>query len=105
LSNRSEKPEKGINKLSFSKYYELPWLINVRLFSLLDLDENNYLDSEEFVNGMCNLFSGNYLKLTRIVFEIYDFDKDGEITREDIRIVFSYLPLNSKRQNKFSDSL
>jgi len=26
------------------------------------------------------------------VFDIYDFDGDGEISREDVRIILSYIP-------------
>ena len=42
-----------------------------------------------------DLFTGNYKKLIKIIFSLYDFDKDGKVYREDIRIVFSYIPLNS----------
>jgi len=27
------------------------------------------------------------------VFDIYDFDKDGYITSEDVRIILSYIPM------------
>jgi hypothetical protein len=36
-----------------------------------------------------DLFTGNYKKLIKIIFSLYDFDKDGKVYREDIRIVFS----------------
>jgi Ca2+-binding EF-hand superfamily protein len=26
------------------------------------------------------------------VFDIYDFDSDGEVSREDVRIILSYIP-------------
>jgi Ca2+-binding EF-hand superfamily protein len=33
----------------------------------------------------------------KLVFDIYDFDRDGYITPEDVRIILSYVPiLNSK---------
>jgi hypothetical protein len=45
---------------------------------------------------MTILFSESYEKLTPFIFGLYDFDKDGLVSKEDIRIVLSYVPLNSK---------
>ena len=45
---------------------------------------------------MLNLFSEDYSKLTRFIFDLYDFNKDGEISREDIRTVYSYIPLKTE---------
>lgn len=42
------------------------------------------------------LFSESYDALTKFIFDFYDFDKDGKISREDIRVVLSYVPLNKK---------
>jgi Ca2+-binding EF-hand superfamily protein len=49
---------------------------------------------------MCSLFSEKFDKLAEFIFKFYDFDKDGFITKEDIRTVLSYVPLNTK--NKFT---
>ena len=57
LSKRSKDPEKGIDKLTFIKYYELPGIISDRLFSVLDRNKNGFLDLAEFVLGMKNLLS------------------------------------------------
>lgn len=45
---------------------------------------------------MTSLFTESYDKLAPFIFKFYDFDKDGYITKEDIRIVLSYVPLNTK---------
>ncbi len=34
----------------------------------------------------------------KMVFEIYDFDKDGFITPEDVRIILGFVPLNNLKQ-------
>ena len=55
---------------------------------------------------MTTLFSENYEKLLKFIFNLYDFDKDGLICREDIRIVLSYIPLNTENfKNTFSKFL
>lgn len=46
---------------------------------------------------MVTLFSESYESLSQFIFDFYDFDKDGYITREDVRVVLSYIPLNTKK--------
>jgi Ca2+-binding EF-hand superfamily protein len=53
----------------------------------------SFINHDEFSLGMNNLYSGSFQKLINLVFEFYDFDKDGKISKEDIRIVLSYIPL------------
>jgi Ca2+-binding EF-hand superfamily protein len=67
-----------------------------RLFSVFDTDRNGFLDMIEFLDGMTILFSQNYERLVQFVFNFYDFDKDGLISKEDLRVVLSYVHLNTK---------
>lgn len=46
---------------------------------------------------MTTLFSENFDNLAKFIFDFYDFDKDGAISREDVRVVLSYIPLNIRR--------
>ena len=96
LARRSSEPAKGIEKLTFSHYYELPGIISDRLFSVFDKNQNNFLDPAEFIGGMKILFSEDFTSLYKFIFKFYDFDHDGLISREDIRVVLSYVPLNKK---------
>ena len=95
LAKRSNEKKKGINKITFAKYYELPGLISERLFNVLDSNRDDYLNSSEFINGMIILFTNSYANLTKFIFHFYDFDHDGVISREDVRVVLSYVPLQS----------
>lgn len=49
---------------------------------------------------MTTLFSENFENLAKFIFYFYDFDKDGTISREDVRIVLSYIPLNIQKYSK-----
>ena len=49
---------------------------------------------------MTILFSENFEKLAKFIFDFYDFDKDGEISKEDVRVVLSYIPLNIQKYSK-----
>ena len=96
LARRSSDQSKGIEKLTFSSYYELPGIINDRLFSVFDKNKNGFLDPKEFIEGMTILFSESFTPLANFIFTFYDFDKDGYISKEDVRVVLSYVPLQKK---------
>lgn len=97
LANRSDNKYKGINKITLSKYYELPGIIFDRLFSVLDSNKTEYVNLDEFINGMMTLFTKSFDDLVKLIFNFYDFDKDGKICKEDVRIVLSYVPLNKSK--------
>ena len=104
LTSKSKKKTKGIEKIIFFKYYELPGIFSERFFSVLDKDNDGILGEEEFTKGMLKLFTkGTSLNsLAEIIFNIYDFDKDGKISKEDVRLVLSYIPTqNSDNQEKY----
>ena len=96
LSKREGNLKNGIDRISFGKYYDLPGLISERLFSVFDSKNKGYLTLDDFTNSMIILFSGDYAQLLNFIFDFYDFDKDQKITKEDIRIVLSYVPLYKK---------
>jgi len=100
LSERSDDKFKGVNKITFSKYYELPGLISDRLFAVFDKNQNEYLDIVEFIDGMKQIYTENFEKQSKFVFEFYDFNKDGLISKEDIRTMMQYVPLANKNETK-----
>ena len=69
----------------------------------MDRNRNDYIDFFEFIEGMTILFSENYEKLIEFIFDFYDFDKDGKISKEDVRVVLSYIPLNITKLEKYSE--
>ena len=96
LSKRSiEENTKGINKITFNKYYDLPGIISERLFAVFDKDKDGVLSLSEFVNGMKMLFSQveTFDSLAKFIFNFYDFRSCEKIKKEDVRVVLSYVPL------------
>ena len=96
LIGRNDKSAKGIDKMTFAKYYELPGIITERLFSVFDIHQNGSLSRDDFTEGMVTLFSGDFEQLQNLIFKFYDFNHDGYINKEDIRRVLSYIPLKRK---------
>ena len=77
LQERSDNKIKGINKISFIDYSQLPGLLAERIFCILDADQNNYLSQEEFMTGMLVFFCSGFDEKLKLIFNIYDFDQDG----------------------------
>jgi Ca2+-binding EF-hand superfamily protein len=99
LSSR-EPNQKGISKFTFSEYVKLPVFISEKLFSSLDKDSKGYINEKEFTQGFTKLYLGNFLETAEMIFKIMDFDKDGLITRGDVKVLLSYLPLKASESKE-----
>ena len=105
ISCSGDENEKGIDKVTFQRYYELPGLISERLFSVFDTNNTGYLTLQEFTENMITLFSSDLEQLLQFILKFYDFDRDQKITKEDVRVVLSYIPIYKKRKNKQNKGL
>ncbi len=94
LAKRSSDPKKGIDKSTFNSYYKLPGIIGDRLFHVFNNSKTGFIDLEEFIYNMKTLFCSSFDEISKIIFKFYDFNNNGEISKEDIRIVLSYTTLN-----------
>ena len=101
LSKRTKDTTKGITKVTFNKYYDLPGIISERLFSCFDKDKDGILNLTEFTNGMQSLFSQaeSFDSLAKFIFNLYDFNSSGIIKKDDVRVVLSYVPLSDSSSN------
>ena len=100
LFNRvKDKNLNGITKLIFDKYFSLPGIIGDRFFKVLDKNNTNVLSYNDFIKGMTTLFCGNYDETIKFIFNFYDFDNDGLIDKEDIRVILSYITLDDISEN------
>ncbi|MCQ2817572.1 MAG: hypothetical protein MJ252_09940 [archaeon] len=97
LVNYSDDKNKGINKEIFCKYYELPPYISVNLFNVFNQTRNNYISLQEFFQGMIVLFCGSFYQQIKFIFRFYDTDHDTFISKDDIKNVLQYLPLNRQK--------
>ena len=102
LSYLSSEEEKGVSKETFFYFLNMPFPIINNIFKLLDKDKNNYLNLEEFLFGMYDIYANNsFNNLTKFVFDLYDTDKDGLISRKDIQLLLNYLPVDKYLRNKY----
>jgi len=80
----------------------MPGIIAERVFTLFDKNKDGYSGKEEFIAAACRLLSQKFEDNIKAVFEVYDFDDDGIISREDIRVLLSYVPLTETLADKKS---
>jgi Ca2+-binding EF-hand superfamily protein len=100
LSDRSDSnKKKGISKVTFLEYMKLPIFIAEKLFSSFDTDNDGFLNISEFVENLTNLYIGDFNTTIKCVFRLLDFDKDGEITKGDVKVLLSYLPLKVEKKH------
>jgi len=100
LASRSDKKTAGINKVTIIDYCQLPGILADRFFSLLDANNDEYIDLREFVYILFKIYYSNFDNQVKLVFDIYDFDKDGYITKEDVRIILSYIPILKEKKEQ-----
>ena len=101
ISIYDEKQNKKLlKKTSFYDYMKLPIFICEKLFNSFDSNNDNHLEEKEFINGLSKLYCGTFYETSEIIFNLLDYDKDGQIQKDDVTIMLSYLPL-SKNENEF----
>ena len=101
LSHFSSREEKGVSYDTFIYYLNIPIPIAANIFKLLDKDRNNYLNLEEFCFGLFDIYGTNdFYQLSNFVFNLIDTDRDGLISKDDVQLILSYLPLEIKLRNK-----
>ena len=98
LADRAESnKKKGISKITFLDYIKLPVFIAEKLFNSLDQDGDNFLNSKEFIDGLSKFYLGTFEESVELIFNIFDFDKDGVINKADVKLLLSYLPLKTDK--------
>ena len=61
---------------------------------LEDKKKGDFVTEKSFVDTFCTIFMGDLESKMRFTFRMYDFDDDGYVTPEDIRIMMSYMVFN-----------
>jgi len=95
LGNSVDKyNRKFMTRMVFYDYIKLPFFIGEKLFKSFSKISTQGLCEEEFVENFYKLYMGSFEETTNIIFNLLDFDKDGSINKEDVKIILSYLPIN-----------
>jgi Ca2+-binding EF-hand superfamily protein len=86
----------------YSTFIAAPNLVYDRIFSYYDSDHNGKIGFEEFVKGLDGMHSRDPKRKFRIVFNGYDIDGDGYISRKDVlRIFRAYYAVEKEATRNF----
>ena len=96
----NKQNKKFMTRMAFYDYIKLPIIIAEKLFMSFTKSSTQGLCEEEFVDNFYKLYMGSFEETTNIIFNLLDFDKDGIIKKEDVKIILSYLPLNEDNNDK-----
>ena len=96
----NKQNKKFMTRMAFYDYIKLPIFIAEKLFMSFTKSSTQGLCEEEFVDNFFKLYMGSFEETTNIIFNLLDFDKDGIIKKEDVKIILSYLPLNEETDEK-----
>ena len=99
--NKNNK--KYMTRLVFYDYIKLPIFIAEKLFKSFSKSTPQGLCEEEFVDNFFKLYMGTFEDTAKIVFDLLDFDKNGKINKDDVKIVLSYLPINEVNEESNND--
>ena len=53
-----------------------------------------------FVDGMMKVYMSTFEEKLAMTFKMYDFDGDGFLQREDVRLILSHVPFKSDNEEK-----
>ena len=96
----NKQNKKFMTRMAFYDYIKLPIFIAEKLFMSFMKSSTQGLCEEEFVENFFKLYMGSFEETTTVIFNLLDFDKDGIIKKEDVKILLSYLPLNDTNDDK-----
>lgn len=84
-----------IDKVAFTEYTQLPGIINDRFYLQFQKTESDHIFEKSFINGMTKVYLSSFEEKTRMTFDMYDFDGDGLLMSEDVRLLLSYVPFKT----------
>jgi len=91
--------KKFITRMAFYDYIKLPIFIAEKVFLSFTHLSIQGLCEEEFVDNLFKLYMGSFEETISIIFNILDFDRDGIIKKEDVKLFLSYLPINDDEED------
>lgn len=92
LAPLSARKRNVISLDTFLQYFPLPGVLGERLFALFDKDNSKEIDFEEFFLGLSIIYNGTPDQRRRLLFDLYDLDGSGRISRQECESLLSHIP-------------
>ena len=82
-----------LDKNAFIEFINCPGIVSDRLFALASNgNKEERIEQANFVKLMLEIYSSDIDGKMNLVFKVFEFDGDGKISSEDVRMILSYIP-------------
>ena len=96
----------SIEKVQLTEFVSLPGVLSDRLYAIMSADSSDgRITTDRFFKIMSTIYCSDLIQKMGLVFCLYDFDNDGYIQREDVKLLLSYIPLRTQEMKISSNSL
>jgi len=92
LAIQSTSGYASLDRTTFLRYFPLPGIMGERLFSVFDYNSSGDISFQEFVTGMAIVYHGTVEEKHQFIFDMYDLDGDGVVTRDELATMLSHVP-------------
>ena len=87
-----------ISYISFHNYFNLCPFITTKIYNLfLHINNTKVLTSDSFINGITSLYLSDLEWKIRMIFEVCDFDNDGIILVEDLKLLSKHFHYSTNK--------
>lgn len=92
-ANVSKRSNNNMNTYTFQEIIQLPMIISDKIYFALNEHGSKMITQTQFSNGIYQLLYNDLLYKFRICFEIFDFDNDGSVSKDDTFLILSHFHL------------
>ena len=78
----------------------MPGFIGERLYNVIDKKKKGYIDGLGFVTSLFKLYSKDFNVRIKFIFDMFDFDDDGIITKDDVFTLLSHISYSDQNGKK-----
>ncbi len=91
---------------SIENYFTFPKIFLKGIFNALDINKNNKLSFENYVNGFLKIYTGTLDEKLKFVFDMFNINKDQFIYYNDVYLILNYTNIfDSKSHNNKMNSI
>ena len=104
FSDLTDQEEFELDKLTFISYISLPFIISEKIFYAIS-NKQEYISRSEFTEGLNKLYNGYLDQTQRIIFDVLDFNRDGNIIPEDVKLILTFLSSTKLKKHKTTEEI
>ena len=99
-SSKTGGPTNVLDKVTLMEFINLPGILADRFYALVGNGSKTdaRIVQDKFIPVMQTIYNSPLEEKMRLTFEMFDFDCDGKISADDVRLVLSYIPF-VRREN------